>query len=73
MMKLLTVPTIALVLASTSVAQAAEVSRESAPVEAASEIGGGSSLIYILIAVLLSGVVSIGDIFGGDEDDPDSP
>jgi hypothetical protein len=52
-------------------AQAAEAQRASAPVEGSSEIGGSSTLLYLLLAILLSGVVSIGDIFGDDK--PDSP
>ena len=72
MRRLLGTAGVALALAGGSIAQAAEAPRAAAPVEGASEIGGSSTLLYILIAVLLSGVVSIGDIFG-DDDDPDSP
>ena len=72
MIKLLTSASMAVALVAAPVAKAAEASRASAPVEGTSAIGGGSNLLYILIAVLLSGVVSIGDIFG-DDDDPDSP
>jgi hypothetical protein len=62
----------ALALTAAPMAQAAQAERASAPVEGGSEIGGSSTLLYLLVAILLSGVVSIGDIFGGD-DDPDSP
>jgi hypothetical protein len=72
MKRLLMAASVALALEIGSIAQAADTPRASAPVEEKNEIGGSSTLIYILIAVLLSGVVSIGDIFGDDEE-PDSP
>jgi ABC-type phosphate transport system substrate-binding protein len=72
MRKLITAASMALALTAAPIAQAGQAERASAPVEQASEIGGSSTLLYLLLAVLLSGVVSIGDIFG-DDDDPDSP
>jgi ABC-type phosphate transport system substrate-binding protein len=71
MRKLLTATIMGLVLTAAPMTQAAEAQRASAPVEGSSEIGGSSTLLYLLVAILLSGVVSIGDIFGDDK--PDSP